>query len=139
MYRPLEYVIFTSCNLCLLCRVILHCNVGWCVKGSAVHRSRQQFLVAEWLGLSVTIRVRVRAKAGECDFSILFFFFCVKSDKHLCLARSWKLQRSWCKTTKVCDVTMMYCKEWYMENVPIRAGVVIDYNCCLFTSPCCKF
>ena len=22
------------------------------------------------------------------------------------------------KTTTVCDVTMMYCKEWYMENVP---------------------
>ena len=42
-----------------------------------MHRSRQQFLVAEWLGLSVTIRVRVRAKAGECDFSVLFFFFSV--------------------------------------------------------------
>ena len=66
---------FTSCTLRSLRCVILYRNVGWCVKGSAVHRSRQQFLVAEWLGLSVTIRVRVRAKAGECDFSVLFFFF----------------------------------------------------------------
>ena len=35
-------------------------NVGWCVKGSVVHGNRQQCLVAEWLGLSVTVRVRVR-------------------------------------------------------------------------------
>ena len=64
-------------------RVIFYSNVGWCVKGSAVHHSRQQSLVAEWLGLSVTVRVKVRARARECDFSVLFFFFCVKSDKHL--------------------------------------------------------
>ena len=31
-----------------------------------MHRSRQQSLVAEWLGLSVTVRVRARAR--ECDF-----------------------------------------------------------------------
>ena len=74
MYRSLEYVIFTSCNLCPLHRVRLYCNVGWCVKGSAVHRSHQQPLVAEWLGLSVTVRVRVRARARECDFSVLLFF-----------------------------------------------------------------
>ena len=49
MYRSLDYVIFTLCNLCPLRRVILYCNVGWCVKGSAVHRSCQQSLVAEWL------------------------------------------------------------------------------------------
>ena len=29
-----------------------------------MHYSRQQCLVAEWLGLSVTVRVRVRAKAS---------------------------------------------------------------------------
>ena len=46
MYRSLEYVIFTSYTLRPLRRVILYCNVGWCVKGSAVHRSRQQSLVA---------------------------------------------------------------------------------------------
>ena len=89
MYHSLEYVIFTSCNLRPLRRVILCCNVGWCVKGSAVHHSRQ-CLVAKWLGLSVTVRVRVRvrARARECDFSLLFFFVCVvKGDKHLCLTR----------------------------------------------------
>ena len=84
MYRSLEYVIFTSCNLRPLHRVILYCNVGWCVKDSAVHRSRQQCLVAEWLGLSVTVRVRVRVRAREWDFSLLV---CVKSDQNLCLAR----------------------------------------------------
>ena len=49
--RFLEYVIFMSRNLCPLRRVILYCNVGWCVKGSAVRHCRQQCLVAEWLGL----------------------------------------------------------------------------------------
>ena len=83
MYRSLEYVIFTSC---ILRRVILYCNVGWCVKGSAVHRSRQQSLVAEWLGLSVTVRVKVRARTREREFPLLYFLVCVKSDKHLCLA-----------------------------------------------------
>ena len=73
MYCSLEYVIFTSCNLHPLRRVILCCNVGWCVKGSAVHHRRQQSLVAEWLGLSVTVRVRVRARARGCGFSVLFF------------------------------------------------------------------
>ena len=73
MYRSLEYIIFTSCNLRPLRRVILYCNVGWYVKGSAVHRNRQQCLVAEWLGL---------ARAREWDFSVLllflfFFLFCV--------------------------------------------------------------
>ena len=52
---------FISCNI-----------IGWFIKGSAVHHSRQQCLVAEWLGLSVT--VTVRAKAREWDFSILFIF-----------------------------------------------------------------
>ena len=78
MYRSLEYVIFTSYTLRPSRRVILYCNVGWCVKGSAVHRSRQQSLVAEWLGLSVTVRVKVRARARECDFSVLFFFSVLK-------------------------------------------------------------
>ena len=57
-----------SCTLRPLRRVILYYNVGWCV-----HCSRQQFLVGEWLGLSVTVRVRFRARARECDFSVLFF------------------------------------------------------------------
>ena len=68
--RHIYVMYFTSCNIILY-------NVGWCVKGSAVHRSRQQSLVAEWLGLSVTVRVRARAR--ECDFSVFFlcFFFSV--------------------------------------------------------------
>ena len=45
-----------------------------------MHHRHQQCFIAEWLGLSVT--VRVRAKARE-----YIFFFSVKSDKHLCLAR----------------------------------------------------
>ena len=75
MYRSLEYVIFTSCNLCPLRRVILYCNVGWCIKDSAVHH-HQQCLVAEWLGLSVTVRVRVTVRArGPGNGIFLFFFF----------------------------------------------------------------
>jgi len=26
--------------------VILHCNIGWCIKDGAVHRGRQQWLIA---------------------------------------------------------------------------------------------
>ena len=55
MYRSLQYVIFTSCNLLSLRVVTL-------VKDSAVHGSQQQWLVAEWLGPSVTVRVRARAR-----------------------------------------------------------------------------
>ena len=85
MYRSLEYVMFMSCNDVLYVVYYYTVNVG-CVKGSVVHGNRQQCLVAEWLGLSVTVRVRVRAKARECIFP-LFFFFSVRSDKHLCLER----------------------------------------------------
>ena len=88
MYRSLEYVIFTSYTLRPLCRVILYCNVGWCVKGSAVHRSRQQSLVA-----CVKVTNTFVLLYGSCDVHGI-------------------------RTTKVCDVTRMYCKEWYMENVP---------------------
>ena len=86
MYRSLEYVIFTSCNLRPLRCVMLYCNVGWCVKSSAVHRSRQQCLIAEWLGLSVTVRVSVKVRPGNGIFPFFYFFVCVKSDQHLCLA-----------------------------------------------------
>ena len=62
-----------------------------------MHRNRQQCLVAKWLGLSVTVRVRAGALsctlAGSCDVHGV-------------------------RTTTVCDVTMMYCQEWYMENEP---------------------
>ena len=38
---------------------------------------RQQWLVAGWLGPSVTVRVKVRARVREWCFSLLFF---LKSD-----------------------------------------------------------
>ena len=37
----------------------------------------QQCLIAKWLGLSFTVRVRVRARAKEWGFSVLFFFVSV--------------------------------------------------------------
>ena len=70
MYRSLEYVMFMSCNDVLYVVYYYTVNVGCCVKGSVVHGNRQQCLVAEWLGLSVTIRVRVRARARECIFPL---------------------------------------------------------------------
>ena len=109
MYHSLEYVIFTSCNLRPLHHVILYCNVG-----SAVHHSRQQCLVAEWLGLSVTVRVRVRARAREWDFSVLFFCLCLKVTNTFVLHVNGSFDVHGVhgvRTTTVCDVTMMYCKE----------------------------
>ena len=52
MYRSLEYVIFTSCNvLSYVVYIILYCNDGWRVKDGVVHHSGQQSLVAKWLYL----------------------------------------------------------------------------------------
>ena len=42
-----------------LCCVILCCSVGWYVKMVQVHHGHQQWLVAKWLGLGVTVRVRL--------------------------------------------------------------------------------
>ena len=69
MDRFLQYIIFTSCNVVVLRRIILYCNVDWCIKDGVVHHSHQQQLVAKWLELGVTVRervrVRVRARARE--------------------------------------------------------------------------
>jgi len=66
MYRSLQYVTFTSCNVVVvLRRIILYCKVGRRVKDGVVQRSRQQSLVAKWLGL--------RARAREWDY---FFSLC---------------------------------------------------------------
>ena len=88
-YRSLQYVTFTSCNVVVLRRILVYCNVGWCVKDGVVHCSRQQSLIAKWLGLgvTVTVRVRVRARAREWDY-FFFFFFCVKWQRHLCCSPS---------------------------------------------------
>ena len=39
-----------------------------------MHYSRQQWLVAGWLGPSITVRVRVRVRARECGSSFVFVF-----------------------------------------------------------------
>ena len=46
--------------------------------------SRSNLLGVKWLGLSVTIRVRVRA--GDREWISFFSFSLLKSDEHLCLA-----------------------------------------------------
>ena len=75
-----------------------------------MHPCRQQCLVAEWLGLgycqgmgflpSFLSNTFVLHVNGSCDVHGV-------------------------RTKTVCDVTMMYCKERYMENVPKVAG---DYG-----------
>ena len=74
MYRSLQYVIFTSCNVVVLRRIILYCNIGRRVIDGVVHCSRHQLLLAKWLGLGGIVRVRVRARARGWDY---FFFFSV--------------------------------------------------------------
>ena len=56
-------------------------------KVAQLHCSRQQCLVAEWSGRSVTVRVRARARAREWDFPSFFFSFLsvLKSDKRTLL------------------------------------------------------
>ena len=68
---PLRHVMFLS-------YVVLYCNVGQRVRDSVVHHSRQQSLIAKWLGLGVTVRVRARARAREWNY---FFFFLCKVTK----------------------------------------------------------
>ena len=70
MYRSLQYVIFTPCNVLLeeegrggggeeeegrrrRGNRILYCSDDWRVKDGVVHRSRQQSPVAKWLELGV--------------------------------------------------------------------------------------
>ena len=43
----LSYVIY------IVVYIILYCNDDWCVKDGVVHCSRQQSLIAKWLGLCV--------------------------------------------------------------------------------------
>ena len=53
---------------------MLLCNVG-VLKTMQCTAVWQQWLVAGWLGPSVTVRVKVRARAREWCFSLLFFYF----------------------------------------------------------------
>ena len=71
MYRSLQYVTFTSCNVVVLHRILLYYNIGRRVKDGVVHHSHQHSLIAKWLGLGATVRVRVRVRAKEWDYSSL--------------------------------------------------------------------
>ena len=71
------------------CGVILHIctiryntlhNIG-VLKVVNLHCSRQQCVVVEWSGRSITVRVRVTARAREWEISLLFLLKC---DKELC-------------------------------------------------------
>ena len=69
MYHSLQYVTFMSCNVVVLHRIILYCNIGRRVKDGVVHCSHQQLLIAKWLGLGMEL-----------------FLFSVQSDKDICAA-----------------------------------------------------
>ena len=88
-----------------------------------MHHHRQQCLVAKWLGLSVTVRVRARAR--EWDFSVLFFLSVLKVTNTFVLHVNISCSVHGLRTTTVCDVMMMYCKEQYMENVPCHCIVQV--------------
>ena len=51
--------------------MIMYCSDDWRVKDGVVHRSRQQSLLAKWLGLGV---YRVRGRAREWNYFCFFFF-----------------------------------------------------------------
>ena len=96
--------------------VILYCNVGWCVKCSAPQSSVVPRRQAKWLVLSVTVRVRARAR--EWDFfpflSVLkvtnTFVLHVNSICDVYGIRGLRI-------TTVCDVAMMYCNTTHYIHV----------------------
>ena len=79
-----------------------------------MHHCCQQCLIAEWLGLSVTTRVRVRARAREWGFTVLFF---LSATNTFVLHVNGSCSAHGLRTTTVRDVTMMYCKERYCAIV----------------------
>ena len=72
-----------------LCCVLLYCDVDWCVKDSAVHYSHQhqQWFVAKWLGVGVTVRMRIMARAREWNY--FFFFLSVLKCDNTFVLHSW--------------------------------------------------
>ena len=68
-----------------MCTVVRHmhdvCAIP--IGQNGVHRLLK-LLVVKWLGLSVTIRVRVKGRDKERIFS--FLFFSVKGDENFCFA-----------------------------------------------------
>ena len=84
--RIIKYVISTSCNVVVLRRIILYCNIGWHVKDGVVHRSRQQWLVAKWLGLGLgpgngVISFLLRVKMTK-TFVLLSWHVTVQRSRH---------------------------------------------------------
>ena len=51
--------------------------------------------------------------------SVLYFFFCVKVTNTFVLHIDGSCEVYGIRTSKACDVMMMYCKERYTENVPL--------------------
>ena len=70
-------------------------NIGRCISAVHIRRRcsagiRQQCFVAEWLGLSVTVRVRARAREWN-PFLLFFNFLLCKCGGHhlLCSSGAW--------------------------------------------------
>ena len=82
MHHSLQYVIFTSCNVVILCRIILYCNLGWCVKDGVVHSSRQQSSAVARSQMAWCLQLGLGLGLGQRNG---LFFLCVKSDKDLCI------------------------------------------------------
>ena len=68
MYRSLQYITFTSCNVVVLRCIILYCDVGRRVRDNVVQSSAVAH--SQMLGLGVTVRVRVRAR----EWNYYYFF-----------------------------------------------------------------
>ena len=69
----------TICHICIVHYNTSH-NVG-ALKVANLHCSHQWCVIAEWSGRSNTVRVRIRARTREWDFSLLFCFSVLKCNK----------------------------------------------------------
>ena len=69
--------LFTYCQYVIYIRTVRTSrNVG-VLKVANLHCSWQQCVVVKWSGRSIAVRVMVRARAREWNFSLLFFL-CVE-------------------------------------------------------------
>ena len=64
------------------------------------------------------VTVTVRARAREWDFSLLFFLSVLKLTNTFVLHVNGSCDVHGIRTTTIRGVTMMYCKERYIENGP---------------------
>ena len=65
-----------TCNDVLYVVYYYTVNVGCCVKGSVVHGNCQQCLVAEWLGLSVTVSEYSSMKTIYLELKFTWKIYC---------------------------------------------------------------